>query len=266
MRTSIFTRSLFVVLLVGFLIPRPLRAQQSGGISADTQQKIAQMVKVTSDWMSGKLSTPGISVETREVTRSNDGGRLMVQYHAFVSGAPKDQTYGLVSWPINSADPVELLKGLSLGVDGIVICAGRTAGQCGDPNKKDDPVELTFYPVRGEVCRIALVSSDNKTKIFFAVVPDPIINTAGNCSVEAIRMLPNFEMALVRAKGFQPNEDLTYASNSEGEVIDKKIKADSEGGYVTVLLPAVINHQNGTVTAKITGAGCAPEISFKWGK
>lgn len=265
-RASVFTRSLILILLVGFVTPHHVWAQEPQTISPDTQQKIASMVKVTSDWMNGKLSTPGISVVTREVARSNDGGHLMVQYHAFVTGAPKDQTYGLVSWPINSADPVELIKGLSLGADGIVICAGRAPGQCGDPNKKDDPVELTFYPARGEVNRVALVSEDKKTKIFFAVVPDPIINTSGNCSIEAIRMLPNFEMALVRAKGFQPNEELAYASKSEDESIEKKVKADDSGGYQTVILPSVINRQNGTANEKLTGAGCAPEISFKWGK
>jgi hypothetical protein len=265
-RPQTFVSSIILLAIAGLLSPEQVWAQQSSGGSSDKEQNLARLAKVTNDWLNGKLSTPGITVVVREVARSNGGGHLMVQYHAFVTGAPKDQTYGLVTWPINSADPVEQMKGLSVGADGIVICAGRTPEQCGDPNKKDDPVEFTFAPVRGEIFRVALVSTDNKTKIFFAVVPDPLVNTSGTCSLEAIRVLPNFEMALIRAKGFQPNEDLAYASKSEDEKIDRKVKADGNGGYSVVDLPGVINHQNGTATVKITGTGCAPEISFKWGK
>jgi len=106
------------------------------------------------------MSTPGVSAEIREVSRANSNGRLEVQYHVFVTGAPKDQNYTMVSWPINARGPSALMEGLSLLKDALISCAGRTPEQCGDPNKKDDPVELTFYSATGEVFRMALISQD----------------------------------------------------------------------------------------------------------
>ncbi len=261
-----FLPSLILLTFFSMGTPGQPAAQQSGGNTSDKEKKLADLARTTAGWMSGKGTTPGISVEMRELKRSTDTGHLIVQYHVFVTGAPKDKTYTLVTWPINAITASEQIKGLSLGDDGMVICAGRKAGQCGDPNKKDDPVEFTFGPVPGEIFRLALASADAKIKIYFFAIPDPLTNTSGKCSVEAIRLLPGFEMALIRAKGFQPNEELGYFDKSVDEVIDHKIKADGNGEYISMLLPGVIGHDGGSENVKITGVGCAPEVSFRWGK
>jgi len=269
MKSLLRINFVFFLILRGFIglsSPQEISARQTGGNAADPTQVATKMVSVTNDWLNGKLSTPGVNVEVREVARTNDGGRLIVQYHVFVTGAPKDQTYGLATWPINSAGPAEQMKGLSIGADGIVMCAGRTPDQCGDPNKKDDPVEFAFSPVRGEVIRLGLVSADGKLKVLFAVVPDPIVSTSKNCSLEVLRVLPKFEATLVRAKGFQPNEELVFASKSYDESHENKVKADSNGGYATALLPFVKNHQDGVTNLQLKGASCVAEISFSWGK
>jgi hypothetical protein len=81
------------------------------------------------------------------------------------------------------------MEGLSLLQDGLISCAGRTPEQCGDPNKIDDPVELTFNPATGEVFRMALISQNQKTKLFFAIVPDPVTKSHNGCVIEAIRLV-----------------------------------------------------------------------------
>jgi hypothetical protein len=80
----------------------------------------------------------------------------------------------MFTWPINAQGPSRSLGGLSLLKDGLISCAGRTPEQCGDPNKIDDPVEWTFNPATGEVFRMALISQDQKTKLFFAIIPTPL--------------------------------------------------------------------------------------------
>jgi len=224
------------------------------------------MTKVTSDWMSGKLSSPGVSMEIKEVDRSTDGGQLKVQYHAFVKGAPKDQTYALSAWPINAAGPAAQMEGMSILADGVVACAGRLPGQCGQKEQPDDPVEFTFMPGKGEVFRLALISADGKWKAFFAMVPDPIIKSDGACSVEVIRLTPRFELTLIRGKGFQPGEDLVFTSKSYDESHVVKVKADTSGEYQSALLPFVKKHANGTTATQLKGASCAPELSFGWGQ
>jgi len=157
-----------------------------------------QLLEVTRKWLNGEMSTPGVSAEIREISKLNSDGRLEVQYHVFVTGAPTDQNYTMVSWPINARGPSATVEGLSLLKDGLISCAGRTPEQCGDPNKKDDPVELTFYPATGEVFRMALISQDQKTKLFFAIVPDPVAKSDSGCVLEAIRLMPKHELVMVR--------------------------------------------------------------------
>jgi hypothetical protein len=215
--------------------------------------------------LNGEMSTPGVSAEIREVSRASSNGQLKVQYHVFVTGAPKDQSYVMVTWPINARGPSPAIAGLSLLKDGLISCAGRTPEQCGDPNKKDDPVELTFYPATGEVFRMALISQDQKTKSFFAIVPDPVAKSDNGCVLEAIRLLPKHELVLVRGKGFQPNEDLEFESKSYDEEHGGHPKADARGEYVTGLLPFVKDKKSGTMEVKLKGSKCAPALIFEWG-
>jgi hypothetical protein len=61
---------------------------------------------------------------------------------------------------------------------------------------------------------MALISQDQKTKLGFAIVPDPVAKSDNGCVLEAIRLLPKNELVLVQGKGFQPTEDLEFESKS----------------------------------------------------
>ena len=261
-RNKIFVGAIVFLAIFALATSRQSFAQQSANQLKDP----AAITKVTSEWLSGKMSSPGVSVEIKEVDRSTDGGQLKVQYNVVVTGAPKDLLYTFSAWPINAAAPVEQMKGLSILEDGVVACAGRKPGQCGEKEQPDDPVEFTFMPGKGEVFRLALISADGKWRIFCAMVPDPIIKTDRSCSLEVIRLTPKFELTLVRGKGFQPNEDLVFTSKSYDESHVIKAKADANGEYQSALLPVVKNHANGTTALQLKGASCAPEVSFAWAK
>jgi hypothetical protein len=261
-RTRIYVGVIIFLPIFCLAMPQHSSAQQS----TDPFKDPATITKATSEWLNGKMSSPGVGVEIKEVDRSTDGGQLKVQYHAIVTGAPKDQTYSLLTWPINVAGPAKQMEGLSILENGVVACAGRKPGQCGEKEQPDDPVEFTFMPGKGEVFRLALISADGKWKIFFAMVPDPIIKTDKGCSLEVIRLTPKFELTLVRAKGFQPNEDLVFSSKSYDESHVIKAKADASGEYRSALLPVVKDHANGTTSMQLKGASCAPELSFDWAR
>lgn len=223
------------------------------------------MLNLSRQWLDGKLSTSGVSAKLREKERSSQDNRLKVVYNLVVDGAPKDQTYVLIAWPINTPKPIEQLKGLSISADGVLVCAGKAPEQCVG-EKEDDPVNLPLFPAKGEIVRVALVSSDQKTKIFAAVVPDPIVSSSGPCSLEAVRLMPQFALALVRAKGYGANETVTFFSKSYGESHQQDSKADSEGNAVWGMLPAVKGKQRGTTVMSAKGAGSTSSISFDWGQ
>jgi hypothetical protein len=102
--------------------------------------EIAQsLVKRYVAWQT-RVSSPGASIEAKEVARRGS----LVQYHLYVTGLPSDSLYAVVQWPVTQRDPSTQIEGVSLGKDGLVMCAGRTEEQCGDPATKDDPIEFTF--------------------------------------------------------------------------------------------------------------------------
>jgi len=102
--------------------------------------------------------------------------------------------------------------------------------------------------------------------VFFAIVPDPIVQKDKGCSLEVIRLTPKFELALILAKGFKPGEELQFASSSYNESQDHKQNADSLGEYSSALLPFVKNKRAGKTNLTLKGASCGPALSFEWGE
>jgi hypothetical protein len=225
-------------------------------------------VIATKRWLAGTMSTPGMSAQLKEISKGQVKGKLEVQYHIFVTGAPKDQNYTLVDWPPNAPDPSTSIAGLSILDDGLVVCAGRATDQCSHPDKPgktDAPVKLVFYPLDGEIYRLALVSQDQKTKVFFAVIPAPIQATDNACALEVISLRLKNELVLIRGKGFQPNESLGLESASYEQTHTLSDQADANGEYQLPMLPFVAGKSGGTTQIKLSGAKCAPVLKFQWG-
>jgi hypothetical protein len=227
-------------------------------------------VTATKRWLAGTMSTNGMSAQLREISRADIKGKLEVQYHIFVAGAPKDQTYTLVDWPPNAPDPSASIAGLSILEDGLVVCAGRATDQCSHPDKpekKDVPVKLVFYPLDGEIYRLALVSQDQKIKMFFAIIPAPIQATDNGCTLEVVSLRLKNELVLVRGKGFQPNESVVFQSNSyhQTQTREDTNKVDANGEYQLPMAPFIAGKDRGTTEIKLQGAKCAPVLRFQWG-
>jgi hypothetical protein len=225
-------------------------------------------VTATNRWLAGTMSTPGMTAQLREISRANVKGKLEVQYHIFVTGAPTDQIYTLVDWPPNAPDPSASIAGLSVLEDGLVVCAGRATDQCSHPDKpekKDAPVKLVFYPLDGEIYRLALVSQDQKAKIFFAVIPAPIQATDNGCTLEVVSLRLRNELVLIRGKGFEPNEEVGFESTSYEQTHTRTDHVVANGEYQLPMQPFVAGKSGGTTEIKLGGAKCAPGLKFQWG-
>lgn len=264
-RTRILTAS-FVFALILFVLGTSAEEWTSQSAVSSAEDTAAKLVSSTRMFLAGHSSTPGVTVALREYSRATEQGRLVVRYQAFVSGPVTSQTFSMFTWPINAKQPEKVIDGVTLGRDGIVMCAGRTPGECGSSDKPDDPVDFTFVPAPGEPMRIALVSEDRKETILFGVVPEPLLKGNGGCSVEAVRLLPRWELVLIRAKGFKPDESLQFSSQSYSEKHDATVKADADGNYFSALLPAVQGEMSGQTKVEIRGSQCSPSLSFEWGK
>jgi hypothetical protein len=222
-------------------------------------EEISQsLVKRHVAWQT-KLSSTGASIEAKQVARRGS----WVQYHLYVTGLPSDQLYAVVTWPVRQREPSTQIEGVSLGKDGLVMCAGRTPEQCGDPSTKDDPIDFTFNPAKGEPYRLAVVSGENRAAI--VIVPDPITASDKNCTLGVVRLLPGFETAYFTGSGFVPDADITFEGESYDETHPIKTRTDHDGHLRFALMPFVAGHKKGTTTVHSVGTGCSLKISFQWG-
>jgi hypothetical protein len=245
---------------------QPTSTPQNPSTTSNVNESATKLVNSTRLFLEGHSATPGLKVELRESSRAQEHGRLVVRYRAFVSGAPDGHTFSLVSWPINAASPSALIDGVSPGPKGILLCAGRTPDQCNSPEGPDDPVDLAFSPAKGEPLRLALTSDDRSMTVMFGAVPDPVSKTDRGCTIHAVRLLPKWELVLVRVEGLKPDEAVHFSGRSIKEEHAGDGKANSKGEYITALMPAVAGKESGTMEFRVSGSACAPSVSFDWGK
>lgn len=243
-----------LVLLLG--VPICIHGQTE--VDAKAAELSQRLLKTHIAWKT-KLSSPGVHVESKEVAREG----MVVKYNLRVVGLPTDTLYTVMSWPVGTPNPSSVMDGVTIGKDGILICAGRTPKQCGDASKKDDPVDFAFSPAKGEPYRLAVVSGDHRAAI--VIVPDPISGNDKGCALNVERLLPKFELAYFTGSGFPPNSDASFEGESYGEKHPAKAKVDSEGNLQFALMPFVSGHTKGTTTVKGVGMKCDPSLKFDWG-
>ena len=223
---------------------------------------MAKTAEATIDW--DKKTMPGATVDVQLIKKDQVDGKPVMQYHVKVNGAPKNKFYTLMTWPITLAAPVEMVQGLVIAADGTVGCPPDSTKSCAQ-RMKGAELKLTYTPGIGEIFRHALVSEDHTARIFFSIVPAPMVEHDRACSLEIVRLSPRFELALIRGKGFTPGEPLTFHTDSFLEVHDSQTKANAQGEFWATLTPFVKGRTMGTMQVSVKSKGCAPSLAFEWG-
>lgn len=264
--------SIAVLLALVYSTPKPqssastpatkTQPAQTSGEDEKIQAAAAKTAQATINW--DKSSTPGTRVRLELLKKGVVQGKPAVDYRLKVDGAPHDQRYKLFVWPITLANPVQMMDGLAVGNDGTVMCPADSAGTCAQRFKGTE-VHLTYQPEIGEIYRQALISEDNKARVFFSVVPAPIIQNEKACSLEAVRLSPAFELALIRGKGFKPGEDISVHTQSYQETHNVPAKADEHGDFFFTITPAVKGRTAGVIEISAKATSCSLMISFNWG-
>jgi hypothetical protein len=251
--------------MVFFLIVVPAIGIANAQNSQVNPAEVAQLVQRRMDIEVGleQMVPKGVSIEAKEVARKGSSGHgLIVQYHIFLKGVPPGTLFKALSWPPNVEKPYVTLEGISVGKDGILMCAGMQPEQCGDPRKPNDPIEFTVLPMKGEPSRFVFVSSD--IRIGTVVVADPIEAKNKACTIKLLRLEKAFTLAFLSGIGFLPDTDVHYRVSAE-KTNDFVIKADSNGRIRVAVVPYAGMKKQGSATLKITEAECSPEVKWDWG-
>jgi len=226
------------------------------------EQLMQQTAQATIDW--DNATTKGAKVEVLLVKKDQVDGKPVMQYRVKVSGAPKNKLYTLVAWPITIPQPATMMDGLAIAADGTVGCPPDSTRSCAQ-RMKGAELKLTYTPGIGEIFRHGLISDDHATRIFFSIVPAPMMEQDKSCSLEIVRLSPRFELALIRGKGFTPGEQIAFHTQSYQEVHDSQPKVNPQGEFWATLSPFVKGRTMGTTQVVVKSKSCAPTLSFEWG-
>jgi hypothetical protein len=234
-------------------------SQRQGPSDEELLERTAQ---ATIDW--DRSTTKGAKVDVQLIKKDQADGKPVMQYRLKVSGAPKDKLYALMAWPITIPRPGTMMDGLAIAADGTVGCPPNSTGSCSQ-RMKGAELKLTYTPGIGEIYRHALISEDHATRIFFSIVPAPMVEQDKACSLEIVRLSPRFELALIRGKGFTPGEQIAFHTQSYQEVHDLQPKVNPQGQFWATLSPFVKGRRMGTTQVAAKSKTCAPALSFEWG-
>jgi len=228
--------------------------------TASVEETASRLVKMHDVW-GPKASTPNMSLSLREASREGP----MIRIRMYATGLPKQGIYTLFQWPVTQREPSQSLGGITFDESGLAVCAG-TPGTCGTPDKPNDPIDVVLKPVPGEPSRLALISADQAIKLYAKIVPIPLKGEDKGCSVEAVLLTPGFELVAIEATGFPPNTDIVMDTDSEGERHGGKARTDTNGRYISAILPYKQGLARGTAKVTLKASGCSPSVTFPWGR
>ena len=226
----------------------------------DKKPDVSSIVNSLVNW-GDALNTAGATAELRPVHKEFKSGVHYSTYDIYISGVPRDQPYAVFQWPINQSEPSVVSGEVYVSADGR-LC--KRENECHD--NTGPYLQMGFVSARGEPHRIVMISKDGKYKIATMAMPNPIVATDQGCRVEVLRGTPRFELAILRGEGFQAGEEVRYKSNSAGEIMNKKFKADAQGKFVLPLAPNVVGKDQGEDEVSFKAANCSPMVSYHWGE
>jgi hypothetical protein len=206
---------------------------------------------------------PGISIMAKEIARQGTSGQgLVVKYHVFIKGLPPDVILTESSVAVEAQQMTPVMQGISVGKDGILMCAGKTPTQCGNAAKPDDPIEIAMQPAKGEPYRLIFFAGE--TRVGLMIVPDPVEARSNECALNAVRLSRNFQLAFISGEGFPPNTDIHYrfVSQSAREAL---AHTDAKGMIHTAMLAAGNGKQSGQASFEVLEKNCSPKVSYEWG-
>ncbi|HEY6764080.1 MAG TPA: hypothetical protein VI386_04860 [Candidatus Sulfotelmatobacter sp.] len=126
---------------------------------------------------------------------------------------------------------------------------------------------MQFSPVKSEPVRLSLVSDDEKhLRALISLVPIPNRVTDKKCSLEEVMLAPLSSLVALKGSGYEPNSEVQFFSESDGEHHDDQIKSDAEGNFYFAMGLGVKGKEKGIAKVSVTSHQCSPSLTIPWGK
>jgi hypothetical protein len=207
-----------------------------------------------------KFNSEGATLVLKESGRIRVKNQTVVAYNAFASGLPKDVEYTL--WTRLVGSEPQAVADAYINKDGLVVSV------LADParNTAEDPINLKVFAGLGEPKEFGLIANDGHVRAFGQVVPFPIENKAGQCSISATMGMQNYFMVSIVVIGLQPREEFQIDQRSGNEAAQTKATAEADGSYRVLLFPFVKGQSSGKVRFNVNGKSCRVGVEAPWGQ
>ncbi len=219
----------------------------------------AQTTPETIEW-GPRYATPGVQLTLQEGSRATTpNGTTKVTYFLRVSGFPTGKTFKLWVKPFGSS-PESLSDVVGeFYVDPSGKLVSQEGGDLGQIS-----LSAPSY-AKGEPYEVALISTDQTIKAFAKAIPFPIEVKEGRCRLWLELISPTGEAFALQGEGFEPNEEVTTVSRSNGEVIQGKQKVLPDGRLpANILAPAAVTRRY-VASFTVIGKSCKLTVDYEWG-
>jgi hypothetical protein len=186
------------------------------------------------------------------------------RYSVSAPGLASHGPYLLKTWEIGTPAPVVAVRRVMVDDSGVLRCDEQATDCPGAEGGSKLVVGVSGTP--GQPRSFLLVGPDQLSVAMGEVVPFPVSGSDRGCSVEVALLAADGSAALVLGHGFQPDEQVKFASESFEDKVKTTHQASQTGDVLTVLLPFVKGHDEGITTLSLAGAKCSPGAAFLWGK
>lgn len=221
------------------------------------------------EWRTRTDSSPGVVFVLEETARTTLADTTQeVTYRMSASGFPQGKTYSLWFKRIGE-ESKRLVNKLYVDDSGVMIAQELRPGIdvpfLPAPLAEVLPLTLDHFQP-GEPVSLSLVSEDKQIKGYGKAIPVPIEDRDGSCHLYLELITPDRMTYAAWGTGFAPNEELMTESLSNGELIRSKRSAESDGGFLQIVLPATKPKSQGSATFSVTGTSCSLLVKYDWGR
>jgi hypothetical protein len=271
----------------------PTPEEQAAAELAQQRAQIQRVAVAMANW-GPKMSSQGVTMTMKEVSREKVASGTMLTYRLSVNGFAPGTRLTLMRWPLNQA-VTAVMNGVVVDASGTAVCgppsstlstpsspgasaeqtpgagsggaeSNTTVPSCTKTMQANTPVEITATAAKGEAIRVGLLSEDRKTGAATSVVPFPIEGANKGCKLDVLLGSKDAELVLIEGEGFKPDVPFEAGTETFGQKSTLAAKVNAQGHFLAAMTPYIEGHDSGDTVIYYQSDACTPTVSFHWGK
>jgi hypothetical protein len=206
----------------------------------------------------------GLFFQFSKTDETISSGKRVVQYRAYVFGAPEGRRYTLTVWRLGS-DPHILSSGVYVNAKGLLMAHAPTPKQENSDFVGDDEFHIAVQAAQAEPVRYSLASSDKTLLVYGTVVPFPREEIDNGCRLEVRLAMFDASVILLYADGLPANTVIPYQLLYAGKSETGKFSVNAQGHAAAAGMLSTSGKERGTLKVTVSTTECSVSADLPWG-